>query len=261
MRPDADFFARVGPIEYTGGPFRHEPGWYVEDVTGLNSGASANPDEQPRDQGEGQHDLPNRLDDARSISMRGFAYARSMYDLGRMARQQGALLALPQQFGPYTWHEFGEWFTVDVRRGPSWDFRRDGDSGFADFTVRFRAPSQKFYGLTHASGTGVTVLVENLGTVPTAPTIAVTGNMPAGYTVQGPGGRLYQVLSGIGPGTTDVIDMRGDGILLRNGTPAVGVYGQRIDTWTVPAAGTAAQTLFANAGSGQMKVTAPPAFM
>lgn len=259
LKPDADFRASVGPIEYQGGEFAHEPGWYVEEVEGLNDGASASPDEVPRDRGEGQYDIPNRLEDARSIRISGFAYAESLGDLGRMAREHGALLALPEQSDALTWLEFGEWFTTDVRRGPSWRFTRDGDTGYANFTHRFRAPSQVFFGVEPDRASGTDVYVRNRGTIPTAPVITVTGNMPGGYTIYGPGGRVYQVTASLAPGQVDVIDMS-VGALRRNGVIVTGVYGSRVDVWTIAAGARQNQALLPAAGSGSMTVEVFPAF-
>lgn len=260
LKPDADFRAGVGPIEYRGGEFTHTPGWYVEEVEGLNDGASASPDEVPRDRGEGQHDLPNRLEDARSIMLRGFAYAGSMWELGRMRRQHGALLAMPEQFDTFTWLEFGDTYRTDVRRGPSWRFDRDGDTGFANFTHRFRAPSQIFYGTEPDRSTGTDVYVTNHGTIPAAPVITVTGTMPGGYTIYGPNGRVYQVTAALNAGDVDLIDMS-DGVLRRNGVVMGGVYGSRVDVWTIGAGARQNQALLpASGGSGLMTVEVFPAF-
>lgn len=259
MRPDVDFRANVGPIEYQGGPFDWAPGWYVQEVEGLNDGASTSSEEVPRDRGEGQHDIPNRLDDARSVVLRGFAYADSLGDLGRMARDHGALLAMPEQSDAFTWLEFGEWFTADVRRGPSWRFARDGDTGFANFTHRFRAPSQVYFGVDPDSASGLDVYVRNRGTIPSAPVLTITGNMPGGYTVYGPGERVYQVTAGLAPGVVDVIDMN-IGTLRRNGVLVGGVYGSRVDVWTIAAGARQNQVLLPASGAGSMTVEVFPAF-
>lgn len=258
MKPDADFRAQSGPLIFSGDRFDWTRGWYVVDVTGLNSGVSASPDEEARDGGEGQHDLPNLLTDARSIFLRGFAYAPTMLELGKMARQQGAHLALPEQRGAFSWVEFGEHLTVDVRRGPNWNFERQGSTGFAEFQVRLRAPSQVFYGVDPVTASGTAVEIENTGTVPSAPGITVTGDMPNGYTIQGPGGRQYQVTSGINPGNRDFIDFR-TGLLRRDGISITGAWGQHVDVWSIPP-GVHGLQLVPVTGAGQMKVELRPAY-
>ncbi|MEW1706992.1 hypothetical protein AB0230_07095 [Microbacterium sp. NPDC089190] len=259
-KPDADFRASAGSIAYTGGRFDYEPGWYVQEVEGLTDGASTSSEEVPRDQGEGQHDIPNRLDDARSIRLSGFAYAQSLGDLGRMAREHGALLAMPEQSGAFTWLEFGDWFTTDVRRGSNWRFMRDGDTGFASFTHRFRAPSQVYFGVEPERASGTDVYVTNRGTIPSAPVITVTGNMPGGYTIYGPDERVYQITAGLAPGQVDVIDMS-VGALYRDGVILTGgVYGSRVDVWTIAAGERQNQALLPAAGAGSMTVELFPAF-
>lgn len=258
MRPDADFLAQVGPITFRGGDFDWHDDWYVTDVSGLNDGVSVTPDQVARGRVEGQFDLPNNLSDARTITLKGFAYASTIADLGNMARTQGALLALSEQWGAFTWQEFGEWLTVDVRRGPGWEFQRSGSTGFAEFQVRLRAPSQVFYGVEPASASGTDVFVDNRGTIPSAPVLLVRGDMPNGYAIYGPGDRVYQITSGINSGNRDVIDMA-HGLLIRDGISVTGVYGQRNDTWHIPPGG-ANQVLVPNGGAGQMDVTVHPAF-
>lgn len=259
MRPDVDFRANVGPIEYQGGEFRWEPGWYVQEVEGLNDGVSTSSEEVPRDRGEGQHDIPNRLDDARLVMLKGFAYADSLGDLGQMAREQGALLALPEQSDAFTWLEFGDWFTTDVRRGPNWRFARDGDSGFAFFTHKFRAASQIFFGVEKSRASGTDVYVTNHGTIPSAPVITVTGNMPGGYTIYGPDDRVYQVTASLAPGQVDIIDMS-VGALRRDGDIITGVYGSRVDVWSIAAGERQNQALLPASGVGTMTVEVVPAF-
>lgn len=261
MRPyGAGFSGSILGIQYTGRRLDYETGWFVTSVKGLRDGASATPTEIARDGAEGQFDLPNKLSDPRIIEIAGIVFAKSgAEELERMERMQGALLALPASSADLRWHGRDRgMLSTHVRRGRGWEFSPTPSPRRATFLHRFRAPSQIYYGERTAPVIGVEIYLENRGTVPSAPTLTVTGNMPNGYAIYGPNGRVYQVASGIDPGNRDVIDMR-TGLLVRDGIAVTGVYGQRNDVWEVEP-GRTNQVLVPVTGSGQMSGTVRPAY-
>lgn len=261
MRPyGAGFNGGILGITYTGRRLDYETGWFVTSVAGLREGASVTPTELARDGSEGQFDLPNQLNDARIITIKGIVFAKSgAEELERMERQQGALLALPQSSADLRWHGRDRGLlSAHVRRGRGWEFTPSPSPRRALFLHRFRAPSQMYYGERTAPVSGTEIYLENRGTAPTPPTLTVTGNMPNGYAIHGPEGRVYQIASGIDPGNRDVIDMS-TGLLVRDGIAVTGVYGQRNDVWQIPP-GRMNQVLVPVTGAGRMSGTVRPAY-
>lgn len=220
----AGFRAFVGGAEFTGRRFDRRPGFYVREVEGLLGGANVSPSSVPSLYGDGELDLPNRRDTARTIRLTGFVYAESMTDLGYALRQLDGILAASRDAEPFAWTEFGQSFHTMVRRGVSAPPQRRGKTGFADYTIRFRAPKQVYYGEAHEFTAGQNVIQH--GTYPSRPLLQVTGAKADGYTITGPGGRRVVVVRPLVAGTPHLIDMRRGG-LYENGvrqTSAISVY-------------------------------------
>ncbi|WZH36235.1 MAG: hypothetical protein PIR02_15925 [Microbacterium enclense] len=257
--PAPGFSARILDIDYTGRRLDYTTGWFVTGISGITDGASVTSREMPRDRQEGQLDLPNDVNDPRIIELKGIVYAGSAAELERLQWKAGAFLVAPESSAEFHWRtRAGTALSTHVRRGRGWEFRPTPSPRRANFLHRYRAPSQLIRGEMTIPVVGTEILVENSGEAPSPAIITVTGTMPGGYEIRGPYGRVYQVTSSPGPGP-DVIDMDNDGLLLRGGVVATGVYGARIDVWDMPK-GHTPLSLVPVSGAGQMSVQLRPGY-
>ncbi|MDJ1113241.1 hypothetical protein [Microbacterium dauci] len=250
--PDSSFVADVAGLTFVGRDFDHQPGYYVTGVEGLILGGSTSY-EQLASGGrysDGELDLPNDRTGPRIITLTGFAYGRTMWELGRLLIALSGALAERNDVGPFDWLEFGERFSTLVRRGTNAPARRRGSTGFADFTIRFRAPSQRVYGASRGLiGPASAITLENRGNFHTLPIITITGNMPGGYQLTAAGFE-YVVEQALAPGQTHTVDMR-DRILLRNGVAQPGAV-SKAERIAIPAGHLRTITLDPVSGSGQI---------
>lgn len=228
---DRLFEAQLSSRVFTGRTFRWQPGFYVTRVEGLLGGGSVSYESVALADGDGEFDLPNRRDEPRVITFSGFAYADSMWELGRLIRQLDGLLAARDASDELSWTEFGEWFSTTVRRGRGCSVTRRGATGFADFTMRFRAPSQRIYGPATRFGPGTSLALSHRGTYPAPAVFTVPGPHP-GFTLTGPGGRRFVVSQPAGAGHEHTVDMRTGAVAL-DGARQYGVS-PRADVWMVP---------------------------
>lgn len=247
----AHFEARCAGMTFTGRRFDHTPGIYVREVDGLMGGGSTKYDSLPSGIGigDGESDAANRREDPRIISMTGFIYERTMLELGHTLRRLDALLAGRVGLTDFDWDEFGETFSTRVRRGQTQQPRRRGATRFADYTMRFRAPSQPYFGEPRTAGPATTIHLKNKGTFEAVPVFTVTGNMPSGYKLVSAGVE-YVVAQALAPGQTHRIDMR-TLIVQRNGVAQPG--GSSSPRFIgVPEHSVATVTLVPVAGTGQV---------
>lgn len=254
-RPDTSFNAHVGDseIEFTGRRFDYTPGYYVKTVEGLILGGSTrySSASSGAGDGEGEFDAPNLRVGPRIIVLTGFVYATSMRKLGHMLYQRlGGLLAERDDVDWFHWEEFGEGYRTEVRGGTNSPPKRRGSTGIADYTIRFRAPSQRAFGAEHPPVSGTVITIPNEGSYHACPTLTITGSMP-GYRLVGDDGTVHVVTESISPGDTHVIDMT-DGILVRNGVAEPSGIPRPI---TVPAHGHRTITLVPDSGSGLISCT------
>jgi hypothetical protein len=244
----ARFEARVAGVTFTGRRFDWTPGVYVKDVEGLLGGGPTEHESIASGVGDGvgEYDVANVRTGPRIIALTGFVYERTMLELGHTLRRLDGLLG--RNAGVFSWEEFGENFWTRVRRGGGAPPRRRGASGFADFTIRFRAPSQAYFGDEHTAGPGTSLQLINRGNDDALPVISVTGAMPTGYRLVG-GGATYAVSQALAAGQTHRIDMT-DRILLRNGVAQPGGASSPKQI-AIPAFGSTTLQLIPNSGTGQ----------
>lgn len=254
-KPDSAFIARVAGVEFVGRTFNYQPGYYVTGVEGLLMGGSVGYEQiaSGTGDGHGELDMPNVRTDPRIITLTGFAYGRSMWELGQLLMRLSGILARRSDKGDFVWEEFGQTFRTEVRRGQDTPARRRGTTGFADFTIRFRAPSQRFFGPAGAPvGPAASITLTNRGNYSMFPIVEVTGSMPAGYTlIAGPG--RYIVTQALASGQTHRIDMI-DRVLYLDGTAQTGGV-SRADALGVPPSTSRAFSIEPVSGSGQIKAT------
>lgn len=249
---DSAFFARVAGLDFTGRAFDHEPGYYVTATEGLLLGGTTSYESIPSGtgRGDGEADVENVRTSPRIVTLTGFAYARTMWDLGQRIHRLAAALAEPDEAGWFKWREFGEQYRAWVRRGKDSPARRLGSTGRAEFTIRFRAPSQRIIGQKHPRvGPAQSIVLKNRGSYHALPVLRVTGDLPAGYRLTDGRGE-YVVTQSLAPGQTHKVDMR-DRILFRGGAAQPGAV-SRPGLLAVPKFGKTTITLIPNAGSGQV---------
>lgn len=247
---DAGFTASLDGVEFRGDEYRDEPGIYIERVEGTLDGGSVRYESVPSGagNGDGELDVPNLRVDPRIILMQGFAVARTMRELATIGENLRGLA----QFGLrlFEWTEFGQTYATQVRRGTGNVFEPIGRTGWAEVTLRLRAPSQRIYGAQHPkAGPATTITVPNRGNFPALPVFDVTGNMPDGYRLVGDGAE-YIVTQGLAPGQTHRINMR-DLSLTRNGAGQGGGT-HRGRALIVPERGELTVTLIPASGAGQV---------
>lgn len=249
-QPDATFSARIAPMLF--GREGDSPyGFHVDEVDGLSVGEVQEVG-VAQSNGTGQLDLDNIIRDPRLVTISGVAKAKSMWELGKMEDLARGTLALPSSSGDLIWNEYGRTRTCHVRRYRGWRFERIGSTGAAEYTARFRAPSQLVFGDTTDLGPGTSLRAVNRGQFSAYPVIVITGTMPDGYRITA-GGRSYIVTQALAAGQTHTIDMY-DGVLLRNGAAQVRAV-LAAPILTVPPNGHRTFVLDPVSGSGQMRIT------
>lgn len=222
MRPGVAFEAWCQGVHFHGTAPDDAPGIYVTTVDGLLDGGDTTHDSitSGSGDGDGEFDTPNLRTDPRIITFTGYIQEWSMFTLEQQMMRLRGLLAARGSSGVLTWNEFGSSYETGVRRGAGCRVVRRGDTLYADFTVRFRAPSQRILGAELAVPAGVSIQVRNEGNYPACPVLTVTGNMPSGYTLTG-AGKAYVVTQSLAPGQVHMVDMY-DGILFRDGVAQPG---------------------------------------
>lgn len=133
------------------------------------------------------------------------------------------------------------------------------DETTAEFIVSMTAADPRRYGPAQVFGPATTVTVRHRGNTMAIPTVTVTGSMPSGYKVTGPGGREYVVSQALLAGQTHQIDMRTgwlyrDGVLQRQAVT-------KAQRFSIPVATDAVVTLVPVSGSGLITVGVADTFM
>lgn len=218
----ARFQAFCGGVTFTGRRFDYTPGVYVREVEGILSGGTTEHESIASGAGDGlgEFDTPNVRTGPRIITLTGFVYARTMWELGAVIRRLDGLLHSEKDPVPFVWEEFGEKFHTAVLRGRDAPARRRGATGFADYTIRFRAPKQPYFGERapeNTDGPGTSITLVNRGSFTSFPVLTINdANMPSGYKIVSSGVE-YVVTQSLTAGQTHVVDMR-DRVLYRNGS-------------------------------------------
>ena len=120
----------------------------------------------------------------------------------------------------------------------------------ADWQMQLWFPDPRRYGATRVFGSGEKAY--HYGNFPASPRITVLGNMPNGYTINGPFSTQYTVTAAVTPTVGHVIDMA-TGLLRVNGDVVYGAV-TRGDNWTVPPGQSAIATLVPVSGTGTLRV-------
>lgn len=226
----ADFTINAGGLQ----------GWF-------SGGASMRRDVEDRPTSHGQFGAPGYLS-GRIVRIVGKLHASSPFDYERKAGRLAAVLADGEAAQMVV--QGAETTRALVYRSATPDINPIVYGELAEFELELWSPDPRRYGESR-DFTGAAAY--HRGTFPALPILTVTGNMPGGYSITGPGGRVYSVTAGLPAGSTDQIDMR-TGWLKRNGADLGGATG-RADTWAIPPGVQVTHTLSPVSGSGQLTAT------
>ena len=216
-------------------------GWFESTDGRMNGG--------DRPAAHGAFDVPV-LRGGRTISVKGHIFAETSTALEAMQDQFTGLLADGQSDELEVQTSAGtKSATVRVVSAKAPEL----DETTATFLLQLFAADPRRYGKSRVVGPGTSLNPTHKGRATAAPLIRVTGAMPGGYRINGPGGRQFIVSQALSSGQTHEIDMQ-TGWLTRNGVwqrTAV----SRAETWGVPpGVASTPMTLVPVSGSGQMTV-------
>ncbi|WP_158685472.1 phage tail family protein [Microbacterium halophytorum] len=179
-------------MHFSGGPFDFTPGIYVREAEGFLGGGAVSAEDIFAMRRPGLVRTRNRRDAAREPALEGFIYAPTPSMLGTLIDSLQRILPGDDDLGWLSWTEFGRpWRRALVKRNGAVQIVRRGSTGFADFTIEFRADDQRVYaGDEEQTAWASTVTINHYGTYPAPVVIRVRGVHTGGYTITGPGGRV-----------------------------------------------------------------------
>lgn len=253
---DALLEMRVAGVQFTGSPLARS-GFVIapDGLTGWAESTAGRDNGGDRPNAHGSFDVP-MYRQARSITATGHILADSPEELEAMRDRITGLLS-DGESGRLAVQTVNDTRWADIRvvsaRAPEIDKRT------ASFIVQMVAADPRRYGEVNPFGPGTSLQVFHRGNTPAIPTIRVTGSMPSGYKITGPGGREYVVSQALSGGQTHEIRMR-TGWLYRNGALQRAAV-SRMQTWAIPPGVVASMGLVPVSGSGQMEVLLPNTFM
>lgn len=199
-------------------------------LSGVFDGADSRSERVARPVADGDFDAPGYLTGVLG-SISGNIHADSDGEYEHALRR---LTGIPVRDLSRMVVQSSEWGTVwlDARRHGKPDVKHEVWGRLGRFQVQFFAPDPRKYGETRKTGSSSTVQVFHYGNYAASPVLTVAGASPGGYTITGPGGRLYVVTRPLVAGQPHTIDMA-TGWLSVGGVVTPGGVG-RADTWSVP---------------------------
>lgn len=220
---------------------------------GWDDGVSMRQENTARPQAHGSFDLPV-YQDARTVSITGNAFADSPRELLRLGNRLTGLLAGGQS-GRIQVERYGDVQWADGRLAAQTKFTERGGQNCASFQVQIWCPDPRKFGNSQdfSVALGSQAAVFHRGNYDAAPSIRVSGLMPSGYTLTGPGGRRFVVTRSAGSGESHLIDMN-TGILKVNGSVVTGGVSVA-DTILIPPGSSTTIGLSAPSGTGTSTVT------
>lgn len=240
-----NFDAHIGGLTFVGDGRRAAYTIASDGLTGwLAGGVSMRRDVADRPTSHGQFGAPGYLS-GRMISLTGMVNAESAFDFERRLSALSALLADGGEGQMVV--QGAETTRATVARWDEPEIRVLVYGRIAEYKLRLWSHDPRRYGETVTFSSGP---VFQRGNFAASPVLTVTGNMPAGYSINGPDGRVFTVTAGLSAGSTDVIDMR-TGWVKRNGTD-LDAATSRADTWTIAPGKQVTHTLVPVSGSGQL---------
>lgn len=250
MNPEAGANVRLGSTGITiwGDIYRGPGKFHFRDFNWFDM-PDVKVDDEPRPMGDGDF-APLSYLKARDLPMNGFVventHAELVHQMDRLKAQRGRTVRVAVDDPNRT-----TWADAEIR---AVRFDPLGFAPEADFVVEFHMPDPRRF----SSSAGVFASGEPVfhrGTYAATPDITVTGNMPSGYTVNGPDGKKYVVTQALTTGRAHRIDMH-TGWLYLDGVLQQGAV-SRAETWTIPPGRRVTMTLVPVSGSGALAILCP----
>lgn len=247
---------RLAGVPFDGDP-RAVSGFVIEPggLSGWSESPSGTDNGGARPNAHGNYDVP-MYRTARALSLTGHLLADDPHSLEEMRDRITGLLSDGER-GELQVETVAGIRRANVRvvtaRAP------EIDKTTASFIVQMVAADPRRYGEPNPFGPGTSLQVFHRGNTLAIPTIRVTGSMPSGYKITGPGGRECVVSQGLSSGQTHEIRMR-TGWLYRDGALQRAAV-TRMQTWAIPPAQQVSMRLVPVSGSGRMEVELPDTFM
>lgn len=239
------------------GAFQARSGFVIapDGFTGWSESPSATQNGGDRPNSHGSFDVP-MYRRSRVIGLSGHVLADGPYELEDMRDTLTGLLSDGEREPLYVQTVAGvRWANVRVVTARAVEL----DKRTASFTVQMVAADPRRYGDMNKFGPDTGFQVFHHGNTPAIPIIRVTGSMPSGYKITGPGGREYVVSQALSSGQTHEIRMR-TGWLYRNGALQRSAV-SRMQTWAIPRGQAVSMSLVPVSGTGQMTVLLPDTWM
>lgn len=207
-------------------------------------------DDVPRPLADGDFD-PLSFLESRDLDMPGFVVAKSHTLL---VREMNRMRRLRRQIIRVTVEEPGltTWADAELRRV---EFVPHGFAPEARFRLGLHMPDPRKFGASEkVFASGETVY--HRGNYDAVPDATVTGSMPAGYRINGPDGKHYDVAQALTSGHTHRIDFE-TGYLYLDGVLQSASAVTRAETWVVPPGTGFPMTLVPTSGTGTLATTVP----
>lgn len=229
-----DLSIRVAGVEFSSHLRPSGEGFGIgpDGFDGWDDGVAVKADTVSRPSGHGDFDIPGFLE-ARIVSMSGTCVAKSPQKLAWFGAQLAGLLA--DGSGRVVVDRVGEvrWGTARIAPGSTTKFKVNGaNPKHAAFQVQLKFADPRKYGGSRPFTPATSLSLIHYGNFLSLPVLEVTGSMPSGYSIAGPGGRLFTVAQALATGQTHRINMA-TGRLYRDGALQVGVV-SRADMWGIP---------------------------
>lgn len=223
--------------------------WITENVEGWDENPTVLDSDEDRPNADGSFDMPLRYG-ARTPTIDGVLFADSrsrgleaVRSLGNHSRLGIGILSITEA-------GLTQWANVKlVGLDRTWLTKTT-----VRWQLRLKAPDPFKYGhaRTFPLNIGGSAGLFHRGNARAWPLVRVTGSFPNGYTLNGPGGKRFVVLTNPGSGT-HLLDMR-QGLLQVNGNYFTGQTSQT-DVWSVAPGQESAMSLTASSGSGSAVIT------
>ncbi|TFC59404.1 MULTISPECIES: hypothetical protein [unclassified Cryobacterium] len=236
-----------GPLRMFGGGDANALGWHITEMEDWTDGVDLEVESIKIPGSDGYYDLEGTLS-SRSPVIRGYALAPTLGDLGQMRDALKSVMGKPLQ--NLTVKQFGDTRFAPAKVDTKPRFTPQGEFPEATFSLLLHCPKpQQFGGLNGDTvATGATLTANNYGNRKGTATLTVDGNMPNGYTIAGPDGKLITVTQPVVPGSPHNLDLGGR--FLRIGGVIVMGGISRFDQWAIPGGWKADMTCIPVSGSG-----------
>lgn len=219
------------------------------DIDGWWSSPEPKGEDQSRENEDGDYDLPVQYA-ARYITLTGSVRTKGHAQQHQAMNRFSGLLRKKSRLqvsghGPTQW--------ADVVRASSLKIEPLTDT-YAQWQVRVKAPDPRKFGdaNVYTISPGQTLPLFHYGNADASPIFDVTGDMPAGYTLVGPGGKTFVAPTAVSSARKHYLDMS-EGLLRVNGNYWTGQTA-KADLWTIPP-GQQVNTGLTATGTGAAKVT------